>query len=176
MGSFSFQHCRDAQYNCSSPDQADVYQLKRLKGQAERLREKAESLGLNMSLEEELNGIDLANQAPAAALGQPGYADWLKKARQKGLTDQEAILWARVSSYWDPAISGWNAPGLGNSEGNITHDQNRRMTAIARALDVYNQQVAAGKINQPQQAKVVGKPREEQIADRIIAQDLSQNH
>ncbi|MGA7937008.1 MAG: hypothetical protein WCA35_25870, partial [Kovacikia sp.] len=170
LGSFSFQHCRE--YNCSTPEQADEHQLKRLQGQSEKLEQKTAALGIAMSLLEELNGIDLANQAPLAALGTPGYADWLKKARDKGLTGSEAVLWARVQSYWDPNRNSWNAPGLGNSEDRITHDQNRRLMAIAGALDIYQQQVAAGKITPEPKPKVASKPPEEKTADRIIFQDL----
>jgi hypothetical protein len=79
LGSFSFQHCRE--YNCSTPEQADAHQLNRLKGQAEKLQQRTAALGFDMTLLEELNGIDLANQAPLAALGEPGYPEWLKKAR-----------------------------------------------------------------------------------------------
>jgi hypothetical protein len=143
-----------------------------LQNQAQQLQARADALGLSLSIEEALNGIDLANQAPLAALGEPGYPEWLKKAREKGLSDQEAILWARVSSYWDTNRKRWAAPGLGNTESGITHDQNRRMTAIARALDNYNQQVAARKSEPSQQAKVETKPDRELVADRIIAQNL----
>jgi hypothetical protein len=170
LGSFSFQHCRE--YNCSTPEQADEHQLKRLQGQAEKLIQKTTALGIEMSLLEELNGIDLANQAPLAALGSPGYSDWLKQARNKGLTGSEAVLWARVQSYWDPARNGWNAPGLGNSEDRISYDQNRRLSAIVRALDVYQQQVAAGKISSQPKSQVAAKPNQEKTADRIIFQDL----
>jgi hypothetical protein len=99
------------------------------------MRQRAAAAGVQLSLEAELNGIDLANQAPAAALGQPGYVEWLDKAQAQGLQGEDAVLWARVSSYWDPNRNGWDAPGLGNSEAAITHDQNRRMTAIARVLE-----------------------------------------
>ncbi|MFM7448877.1 MAG: hypothetical protein ACKO24_09795 [Leptolyngbyaceae cyanobacterium] len=135
IGSFSFQHCGEASYSCTSPDEADRHQLRRLKTQAEAIRQRAAATGVPLSLEAELNGIDLANQAPAAALGQPGYVEWLDKAEERGLKGEEAVLWARVSSYWDPQRQGWNAPGLGNSETTITHDQNRRMTAISRVLE-----------------------------------------
>lgn len=160
LGSFSFQHCRE--YGCSTPEQADVHQLNRLRGQTEKLRQRTAALGINMTLLEELNGIDLANQAPLAALGQPGYPEWLKQAHDKGLRGEKAILWARVSSFWDPGRNGWNAPGLGNTESRIEHDQNRRLKAIARALDIYQQQVAAGKIPhvQPEQ-KVAATPSQE---------------
>ncbi len=172
LGSFSFQHCRE--YNCSTPEQADGHQLKRLQGQAEQLQKRAAVLGIAMSVLEELNGIDLANQAPLAALGSPGYAEWLKKAHDQGLSGTEAVLWARVQSYWDPSRKGWNAPGLGNSEERITHDQNRRLSAISRALETYQQQVAAGKIS-PDATKVAANPAPEQTADHIIFQDLSKN-
>ena len=167
LGSFSFQHCREAQYNCSTPDQADRHQLRRLQGQAEIMRQRAERLQMELSLQEELNGIDLANQAPLAVLDSPGYIEWLKKAQEKGLKGSDAVLWARVSSYWDPRLNGWNAPGLGNEEGRITHDQNRRMTAIARALDYYQQQVATRSKQKPAPSLA------EQRADDIISQDLS---
>jgi hypothetical protein len=143
-----------------------------LQGQAEKLEQKTTALGIEMSLLEELNGIDLANQAPLAALGSPGYSDWLKQARDKGLTGSEAVLWARVQSYWDPAINGWNAPGLGNSEDRISHDQNRRLSAIRRALEVYQQQQAAGKIPKASPPQLAAKPPQEKTADRIIFQDL----
>jgi len=169
LGSFSFQHCREAQYNCSTPDQADRHQLRRLQGQTEMMRQRAERLQMELSLQEELNGIDLANQAPLAVLDSPGYIEWLKKAQEKGLKGSEAVLWARVSSYWDPRLNNWNAPGLGNEEGRITHDQNRRMTAIARALDYQQQQVATRAV--PPRASSPEEPAE-QRADSIIFQDL----
>jgi hypothetical protein len=155
LGSFSFQHCQEAAYNCSTPEEADVYQLQRLQRQAAELQQRAAAVGLTMTLEEELNGIDLANQAPAAALGTPGYVEWLKRAREEGRLGQDAILRARVDSYWDPNLNGWNAPGLGNTEANITHDQNRRRLAIARALQAYQEQLTR-----------------EQVASRLIEQDL----
>ncbi|MFM7448383.1 MAG: hypothetical protein ACKO24_07285 [Leptolyngbyaceae cyanobacterium] len=142
IGSFSFQHCGAAAYTCTSPEEADRHQLRRLEGQAAAMRQRATMAGVQLSLEAELNGIDLANQAPAAALGQPGYVEWLDRAGEKGMQGQEAVLWARVSAYWDPQIKGWNAPGLGNSESSITHDQRRRMMAIARVLEANPTQVA----------------------------------
>jgi len=142
IGSFSFQHCGAATYTCTSPEEADRHQLQRLAGQAEAMRQRATGAGVQLNLESELNGIDLANQAPAAALGQPGYVEWLARAGEKGIQGQEAVLWARVSAYWDPQLKSWNAPGLGNSESSITHDQRRRMMAIARVLAFNPTQVA----------------------------------
>lgn len=156
LGSFSFQHCNEPKYNCSTPAEADQHQLRRLRWQAEQLRQRASALGLTLSLEEELNGIDLANQAPLAALGDiEAYPEHLARAKRMGLTGQDAILEGRVWGYWNPRTQRWNAPGLGNTEANIRHDQNRRMQAIARALQSYQQQLA----------------RRETTANRIIAQD-----
>ena len=132
-------------------------------------------IDLNLSLEEELNAIDLANQSPLAALETPGYVEWLKKARDRGLTGSDAVLWARTQSYWDPQRNRWNAPGLGNTEGNISHDQNRRLTAIAQALDVYQQQAMARRKEDEPQEKVADKPLQEKVADQIIFQNLSRS-
>ena len=167
MGSFSYQH------GANSPEEADAKQLRRLERQAEVIRQKADAQRLNLSLEEELNAIDLANQAPLAALDTPGYIEWLKKARDRGLTGSEAVLWARTQSYWNPRRNRWEAPGLGNTEDNISHDQNRRLTAIARALDVYQQQTVVRRKEEEPQIKVANKPPQESIADQIIFQDLA---
>jgi hypothetical protein len=137
LGTFSFQHCPEAAYQCTTPEAADIYQLRRLQGQALALQESAEQMGLRLTLLEHLNGIDLANQAPLAALGTPGYVALLRQAQHQGLTATEALLWARVQSYWNPKTQAWDAPGLGNTMGTIRADQNRRMAAIALALTHY---------------------------------------
>lgn len=127
QGTFSYQHA------ARSPEEADAKQLERLKGQTEELYRLASSQGLQLSAEEVLNAIDLANQAPAAALDR-GYIDWLAQAKTIGLPENEAILWARTRAFLDPDTGLWNAPGLGNSVQTITHDQARRQRAIAQVL------------------------------------------
>lgn len=140
LGSFSYQH------GANSPEEADAKQLARLRSQSQTILDKAAARGLELSLEEKLNAIDLANQAPKAALDEyGGYIDWLADARASGLGGNEAILWARVHSFLDPYTQTWNAPGLGNSEERITSDQERRMLAIAKAIATYVQDLA----NQP---------------------------
>ena len=129
LGSFSYQH------GAASPEEADRKQLQRLQDQAAVLQATAIADGVNLTLEETLNGIDLANQAPKAALDRQGYIDWLAKAHAIGKTGEDAILWARAQSYFDPAMQRWNAPGLGNTEASITHDQARRMAAISQTLE-----------------------------------------
>jgi hypothetical protein len=184
LGSFSYQH------GARSPEEADFKQLRRLQQQADVIQAKAVDRGLQLSLEEQLNGIDLANQAPLAALDRGGYIDWLDQARQLGLQGADAVLWARTRSFLDPDTRQWNAPGLGNSVQQISHDQERRMHAIAKAIDVYQQHplthVSADEqvvqrlptekaihsssqfASEPQGATT------EAIADQIISLDLSQ--
>lgn len=139
LGSFSFQHCPEARYHCSTPEEADDRQLQRLQTQHVVLLQRAAVVKLQMTLAEQLNGIDLANQAPLAALSNQGYVDRLAQARQKGFNGQDAILDARVWSYWSPQKQRWDAPGLGNIETSIRHDQERRLLAIARAMTMVQQ-------------------------------------
>jgi hypothetical protein len=134
IGTFSYQH------GASSPEAADDKQLARLQRQGKVLDQKAQIAGLEMSLDETLNGLDLANQSPRAALERGGYIERLTEARERGLSGADAILWARTYSYMDPDTEQWNAPGLGNTTASITRDQDRRLRAIDRALDSYNQQ------------------------------------
>lgn len=132
LGTFSYQH------GASSPEEADRRQLQRLKTQTRTLEQRATTVGLTLSLLELLNGIDLANQAPAAALGRQGYLDWLAEAYRLGMAGDEAILWARTRAFLDPDTQRWNAPGLGNTVASISRDQERRMVAIERALVAFD--------------------------------------
>ncbi|NEQ45219.1 MAG: hypothetical protein F6K00_17325 [Leptolyngbya sp. SIOISBB] len=134
LGTFSYQH------GAASPEEADDKQLRRLQTQTEKLRQIALHQGLQLSQEELLNGIDLANQAPLAALDRGGYIDWLKESRTLGMQGAEAIVWARTRSFIDPDTQRWNAPGLGNNVYSISHDQERRAKAIARAIAAFNAQ------------------------------------
>lgn len=130
QGTFSYQH------TARSPQEADQKQLARLKQQTKTLHNLAFQKGIVLTQIELLNGIDLANQAPQAALDR-GYIDWLAQAKVMGLQADEAILWARTRSFLDPDTGRWNAPGLGNSVQSISQDQGRRQQAIARAIAHY---------------------------------------
>jgi hypothetical protein len=134
LGTFSYQH------GATTPEEADVRQLQRLQAQTAVIQQKAREYGLELSLQETLNAIDLANQAPLAALGRGSYVDWLAQAHKLGKTGDEAIVWARTRSFLDPDTQRWNAPGLGNNVYSISRDQERRMLAIARALEHYQGQ------------------------------------
>ncbi len=130
-GTFSYQH------EARSPEDADDKQLQRLKLQGLQLEEQAQKQGLKLTLEERLNGIDLANQAPLAALDRGGYIEQLAKARRLSMEDFDAIVWARTQAYLDPDTRQWNAPGLGNNVYSIDRDQRRRAAAIAQAHEAY---------------------------------------
>jgi hypothetical protein len=133
MGSFSYQH------GATSPDDADRRQLNRLRRQYDVIQESALSAGLRLGLEEQLNGIDLANQAPLAALDQGGYIDRLRQAYARGFRGSEAVLQARTYSYINPRTNRWDAPGLGNNLESISRDQARRQNAIAEAINSHQQ-------------------------------------
>ncbi|NJR48832.1 MAG: hypothetical protein HC780_03955 [Leptolyngbyaceae cyanobacterium CSU_1_3] len=137
LGSFSYQHC----YRQCTPEEADDRQLQRLRNQSKIIQQKAADYGMQLSLEEKLNGIDLANQAPLAALDQGGYVDHLNVAFQRGLFGSDAVLWARTYSFINPKTQTWDAPGLGNTFDRISSDQERRRDAIAYALKVHQQQI-----------------------------------
>ncbi|MEO1069311.1 MAG: hypothetical protein AAFW95_09350, partial [Cyanobacteria bacterium J06638_6] len=131
MGTFSYQH------GAKTPEEADQKQLARLKNQGDVLRRRALKHGLNLSLEETLNGLDLANQSPLASIGRVGYIERLVEAKNNGYEGSEAILVARTRSYINPRTGQWNAPGLGNTEPKIRRDQKRRADAIAKAIAAY---------------------------------------
>ncbi|TVP69282.1 MAG: hypothetical protein EA342_03765 [Leptolyngbya sp. LCM1.Bin17] len=133
MGTFSYQH------GANSPAEADRKQLNRLKSQTEVLKRRALSHGMNLTLEETLNGIDLANQSPLAAIGRVGYIERLAEAKANGYDGAKAIVVARTRSYINPNTNRWNAPGLGNTEASITRDQQRRADAVAAAIAAYQQ-------------------------------------
>lgn len=130
-GTFSYQH------EALSPEDADAKQMGRLKLQNLQLGEQAQKQGLKLTLEERLNGVDLANQAPLAALDRGGYIEQLAKARRLSMEGNEAIVYARTHAYLDPDTKQWNAPGLGNTVQGIDRDQRRRAAAIAQAHQAY---------------------------------------
>jgi hypothetical protein len=136
LGSFSYQH------GASSPEEADVKQLRRLQLQYQMIQDQAKKRGLTLGVEEQLNAIDLANQSPLAALEADGYIDRLAQAYQQGYRGGDAILQARVYSYFNTRTNFWDAPGLGNTEASIRHDQARRQAEVASALALHQDMLA----------------------------------
>jgi hypothetical protein len=172
LGSFSYQH------GARSPEEADQKQLQRLAKQTEIVRQQAAAKGMKLTLEEELNAIDLANQAPLAALDRGGYIDWLEAAHKMGLSGSEAVLWARTRSFLNPDTGQWNAPGLGNNVYSISSDQERRQQAIARAIALHQQQyqraeTAAAPPKASETVAAAPPLTPEEVATQIIFQDLN---
>ncbi len=176
MGSFSYQH------GAVSPEEADRKQLARLRSQSSQIYRYATAQALSLSLEEMLNAIDLANQAPLAALAEDGgnYIDRLQQAQAMGLQEEDAILWARTYAYVDPNTDRWNAPGLGNDPDRISDDQQRRQQAIARAIAAHHSPYPTSHSPHPTpypsppiEILVPGElDQQSAIAQQIIFQDL----
>jgi hypothetical protein len=118
QGSFSYQH------ESSGPADADVKQLKRLQNQFAIISQQAKSKGLVLSDLEKLNAIDLANQAPLAALDIGGFIDRLSECKRN-------LLCARSRSFINPRSGRLEAPGLGGNMPQVERDQQRRMDAIS---------------------------------------------
>lgn len=133
QGSFSLQV---TQYLAKSPEDADQFQLRRLRRQFNLGLEQAQQKGLTLNLSEKLNLADLANQAPLAALDTGGFIDRLYEVKNKGLQGDSAILEARTLSYIDPRTNKLNAPGLGGTLESVRRDQARRQDEIKKAKEV----------------------------------------
>lgn len=114
------------QIDGANAEEADEFQLDRVRKFANKLAWENPTL-TELEL---VGGADLYNQAPKAAAV---YLEELEKARQKGLSDLEAIVEARTNSYITPEGK-LDAPGLKNDLGFVRYDQNRRMTEIEKAL------------------------------------------
>lgn len=154
IGTFSYQHHGGKM----SPEQADRAQLERLQGQFKDMRGAANFHGMELTLKEALNGIDLANQAPATALGQrknSSYIDLLFRAKTEfGLEGDDAIAFARTYAY-QRLDESWDAPGLClptcNTVESVRKDQNRRMKEVNRAIS--ESQYAGDEIAVPKPVK-----------------------
>ncbi|BAY59273.1 hypothetical protein NIES2135_61500 (plasmid) [Leptolyngbya boryana NIES-2135] len=129
MGRFSYQH------GAATPAEADRKQLARLRSQGKVILNEAKKEKVPLNEKEIVNAIDLANQAPLAAL-EPngGFIDRLKQCRGQGKTGSDAVLCARSQSFRNPITGELEAPGLGNSLSRVERDQQRRMDAIRDAL------------------------------------------
>lgn len=127
-GTFSFQHCAEARYQCADQWEADIFQLRRIQSFAwDYLRD------YNLTELEFINAADLFNQAPLAAYD---FMQWLQHAKSKGLEGSKAIHYARVMSFTN-RWGNLDAPGLGNSWAIVRADQQRRMDRIAEVLETY---------------------------------------
>ena len=119
--------------------EADKLQLARLKGHDKTISSLAKRYGLNLSIEERMNALDLANQAEGAVLQGWGFIERLHLAKKReGLTGQAAIHYARTWAFFNPTENAgrgeWQSAVFGNDPKVIERDQRRRMLAIADTL------------------------------------------
>lgn len=146
-GTFSYQFGNEENLTADEADRRQLAKIQRIHDSV--LLPKAAEKGIApLTLAEEINGIDLINQAPLAVTEAGGYVERLAEAKKKGLSGDEAILDARVWAFWDADKGGWDAPGLRayddlGKEASIRHDQDRRMGMINQALEAYQQQHGA---------------------------------
>lgn len=121
LGTFSYQH--------QAKDQADAdnKQLARLQKQFAIIQQQAKAKGIVLDQTEKLNAIDLANQAPLAALDIGGFVDRLVECKRN-------LHCARSRAFINPRTNRLEAPGLGNTMPGVERDQQRRMDAIAAAM------------------------------------------
>lgn len=156
-GTFSYQFGNEENLTADEADRRQVAKIKRIHDSV--MVPKAAEKGITpLTLAEEINGIDLINQAPLAVTEEGGYVERLAEAKKKGLSGDEAILDARVWAFWDAGKGGWDAPGLRayddlGKEASIRHDQDRRMGMINQALEAYQQQHGAIAETVPSSAK-----------------------
>ncbi|WP_197985223.1 hypothetical protein [Leptolyngbya sp. Cla-17] len=143
-GTFSYQFGNEENLTADEADRRQLAKIQRIH-ESVMLPKAAEKGIAPLTLAEEINGIDLINQAPLAVTEEGGYVERLAEAKKKGLSGDEAILDARVWAFWDAGKGGWDAPGLRayddmGKEASIRHDQDRRMGMIDQALEAYQQQ------------------------------------
>jgi len=123
LGAFSYQH------GASSPQEADAKQIERLRKAEQGIQQKAvEKFGQPLSQAALANALDLWNQAPLAG------DDFVKHLRTADPSPQE-IIDARSRSFVDPETGRLDAPGLGNSEENVRHDQTRRTDEVLEQVN-----------------------------------------
>lgn len=135
LGACSESNARNGT-NLGSPEEADAYCLQKLQNNTPTVQGKASELGIELSLEELLNSLDLINQAPATVLDNPGFLDRLIEAKKRGLSGLDAVIDARVEAF---------SPDLGPIESRhylttfiskkwLIIDQTRRAKAIQNAM------------------------------------------
>jgi hypothetical protein len=165
-GTFSYQH------EASSPEDADAKQLLRLQKQADILLAQAQTiLGRPLNNQELLYALDLANQAPLAALDDSGgFVARLAESYSKGLSGYNAILEARVNSYINPATGRLDAPGFGNNAERLKVDQNRRMTDMLPAMGIASPQEA---VAQTMPTVAPSSTQQESVFEKLIRETKS---
>jgi hypothetical protein len=138
MGRFSYQMYLSGRTDMTI-EEADTIQMQKLLAHTQTLVERAQKNEVELTLDELLNGVDVANQCPLCLTEAGGFVERLKEAYQeKGLKGLEAIEYARTFAYWDDSKGGFDAPGLRayddqGKETSIRKDVQRRMDEIEDA-------------------------------------------
>jgi hypothetical protein len=133
VGSFSSQvHL----HKISNPEEADALWLTKLRN---NLLPKYKQAALDADLDANLaflwlSACDLYVQSPAAVNEKAGLLDRLSTDLNKGRLSFDAMVQARVSSYFEPNSGKLNAPGFGNNLARLKDDQIRRSRAIELAI------------------------------------------
>ncbi|MBE7384432.1 MAG: M23 family metallopeptidase [Leptolyngbya sp. SIO1E4] len=118
IGAFSYQH------GASSPEEADAKQIERLRNAESSIQQKAvDKFGQPLSKAALASALDLWNQAPLAG------DDFVMRLSTADPSPQE-IIDARSQAFINPATGQLEAPGLGNSIGNVRADQKRRVNEV----------------------------------------------
>ncbi len=179
-GTFSYQFGNQENLSAEEADRRQLAKIKRIY-ESVMLPKAQQHRVAPLTLAEEINGIDLINQAPLAVTEEGGYIERLAEAKQaKGLTGHEAILEARVWAFWDSEKGGWDAPGLRayddiSKEASIRHDQKRRMNMIDQALASLEQQgQIASAFKSPSSESVASKPPNTS-SDTTVAESPTQS-
>lgn len=140
-GSFSYQFGNNENL---SPEEASRRQLKKILGHLkDTVIPQSKQQGIKLTPWELMNAADLANQAPLCITESGGYVERLvqarKKGKEKGWSEYEVVLNARIESFWDAAKNTYDAPGLRAYDDmgkrvSVLKDQDRRMNEMRHAL------------------------------------------
>lgn len=127
-GTFSWQ------LGAATPEEADLKGLVRIRLEAiPSLIQAAEREQLRFDLETLVQGVDLWNQAPGAGIN---FVSNLKRCLEKTSMMDEAVLCARVESFYDPVTGELDASGFNDDRAWLEADQRRRMEAIKTVLQL----------------------------------------
>jgi len=142
----------------------------------EQLRVFQEQLNLRqiqLTVEEQLNAIDLVSQTIAIPQALNTYLNHLQQAHAMGLRGSDAIVWTRTRSYLDLNPNAWNAPDLGNAIEQITLAQEVRVRAIALSINESELSISSNNSEDQEVFNLTQSQTMELNSDRLIQFDLS---
>ncbi|MBD2060264.1 hypothetical protein H6F88_30425 [Oculatella sp. FACHB-28] len=119
------------QMEAASPEAADQAAIHHIQNEViPHILQDAQREGITLEPEILVQAVDLWNQAPEAG------ADFVEnfKQCQRGSQLEEALLCARIYSYYDPVTGELEAPGFDNDIAWLEQDQRRRLNTIQQVL------------------------------------------